>query len=142
MLRVVTMRRRLRSPLLHALLLLAFLVRGLIPAGFMPATQAGFGFQLQLCSAEGLAPSPLLPGFHDAADPAGAPSDAPAPHGDGTHERPCIYAASAVSAPPPAALAALLAHAPAPAPASIALPAAVRPSIVRAQSPRAPPAHA
>ena len=108
----------------------------------MPVAQAGFGFQLAFCTADGLAASPLLPGFHDAGDAGGTSSDAPAPHDNGTGEHPCVYAASAASAPPPAPLAALLAHAPAAPPARVALPTAVRPSIVRTQSPRAPPAHA
>jgi len=130
-----------RSPRLVALLIVAFVARGLIPAGFMPATHAGLGLQLMLCTADGLAQSAAGPGLHFAGAQDSEPR-APAPHGGEGHESPCAYAASASVAPP--MVFAAVAVAPRGAPTLVAHRAVTvaHPSIVRSQSPRAPPAHA
>lgn len=130
-----------RSPLLVALLLVAFVARGLIPVGFMPATHAGLGLQLMLCTADGLAHSAAEPGLHVAGAPDSEPR-APAPHGGEGHESPCAYAASASVAPP--MVFAAVAVVPRAAPTVVAHRDAtvVHPAIVRSQTPRAPPAHA
>lgn len=137
-----------RSPLLVALLLGAFLARGLIPTGFMPATHAGPGVQLTLCTAHGLAPSATAPGLHYADDAAPA-GDAdpeprtPAPHdGSSEHESPCAYAVAATVVPPSALVSATLPPTVGPRLVEHFVTTGTRPSIVRAQSPRAPPAHA
>lgn len=130
-----------RRPALLALLLVAFVARGLIPSGFMPAPHAGLGLQLMLCTADGLAPEQhyVEPGVHFATD--GAAPGAPAPHGDSDHSSPCAYATAATFAPPPGLPAASLLPAAAPTAHEHFVTTDARPSIVRAQSPRAPPAH-
>ena len=141
----MTLRRLLHSPTIFALLIAALFARGIVPTGFMPAEHAGAGLQLAICTSGGLAfPAAHSPLPEERASPA-AHGDAGIEHpqdDDGDHERPCVYAASAVTAPAPVALA----RTPPPARpirrvADVAT-SAPRPTILRTQSPRAPPARA
>jgi hypothetical protein len=100
-------------------------LRLLLPAGFMPIVADGH-VALDLCTPQGL--QFAVPGTdHD-----GSP-------GARGHVAPCAFAACALAAPPPAAcggpVAALAADA-----THFATPQGIiQPSILRAQSPRAPP---
>jgi len=125
--------RRLQRHVL-ALALPWLVLRLLLPAGFMPVVADGRA-ALDLCTAQGL----------QLAQPVGGPGSPDHPGGEapGTrgHDAPCAFAASATAAPAPAphtdaapVVAAI--------PFDTTIPAApgfVQPSILRAQSPRAPP---
>lgn len=109
-----------------ALVALLFLLRALIPAGYMPAAQAGAVLGLTLCDGHA----------HHAAG-----GDSPA-GGKAPVEGPCAFAAGFTVTPP-----ALAALAPSPdfAPLRIPLPARVVSASVttlRTQTARAPPVHA
>jgi hypothetical protein len=119
--------------LLTGLLLVALVFRALVPAGFMPTFRADgtSAVTMQIC-------------------PMHMPAMGHAPADDGQHPAPksggqvheggiCVFAASAISAPPPSlAPPTLQAHAD-PEPISAAVETVTLPSIVRSQSPRAPP---
>jgi hypothetical protein len=143
------------QPLYSALLIAALLMRGLIPAGYMPAAGHGF-FALELCSAvQTQLPEPASDAtahhhhgdMADGQTPASDTSSALAHnhHHNGSttpaeHSSPCPFAATALCAPLPAVAFY--------APAIEALPTHVTSEpqvltsylIVRAQSARAPPA--
>ena len=115
----------------------ALLLRALIPVGFMPvATAAGVG--LELCPDAGPLPAGASAAAHIHAHhhhhPGGPPPSSAA------HHAPCLFAASAAlaSAPDGVAVAALPAPVRAPGEAQLGARGFVA-SIVRAQSPRAPP---
>lgn len=123
---------RLRARRRHWVLLVvpALALRALIPVGFMPVAAAD-GLSIELCPDAGAAPferaahDPLAHHHHQ--------------HGPGGHA-PCLYAASATLASAPAEAAGLAQRAP----ESHAVEAAPSartfvPSILRTQSPRAPP---
>jgi len=132
--------RRLRADKRRwALLALpALLLRALIPVGFMPVATAD-GLSIEFCPDAG----PLPAAASAAADPhahhhhhhQGGPDPSSA-----SHHAPCPFAASATlaAAPDAACVAAPPALARAPGDADVSARAFV-PSIVRAQSPRAPP---
>jgi hypothetical protein len=126
-----------RSRRLLALMLPLVLLRLLVPAGFMPVAGAG-GLAVGLCPGEAAMP-PGYRGAHAAHEHhAGRHGDGGAPGGE--HHAQCLFAASAVPAFAPTALATAAASASA---AQMRLPAQSRTvtiaSIRRAQSPRAPP---
>jgi len=114
----------------------ALLLRGLIPAGFMPAAGAG-GLGVELCPGAGVMP-PALAAHAAGGVHAGHPGHHSRDPG-GVHHASCVFSAGASAA----FAAALAAPAPAaPRPARDRAPAAERehvPAILRAQSPRAPP---
>ncbi len=111
--------------LIAALLLPAILFRGLIPPGFMPATAAAGVVRMAFC-----------PGMGHA-----APNDPTGPGEGGHHAQKCPYGATASPAPPPA-ITGLAARPHAPRSEVIRAGSRISvPAIVRAQSPRAPPAH-
>lgn len=114
-------RRHLR--LLIALLLPLMVLRGLLPAGYMPVAEGG-QLRMALCS-DGLQ---LAPGRDDVTD-----HRLPGSHGD------CLFAQASAAAPPPAlpALAVPEARA-ATAAATLAAQLGAR-LLARAQSPRGPP---
>jgi DUF2946 family protein len=128
--------RSRRHPLTW-LVLPALLLRALIPAGFMPFAGTG-GAYLGLCPGAGsLAPSALIGhGHHHHADEErGAPA---APSGSGHHHPACIFSLGATSTA--AATVLLVSAIPAPrAPADRADSLVILPTILRAQSSRAPP---
>jgi hypothetical protein len=122
-------RRDLRFDLLTAVLLVALFLRGVTPAGYMPG-EGPMG--LKLCTAAGLVD----------VTPAASPLAGQAPAGeDSGHENAiCAFGAAPASAPGPASLVLRLEHGgtapslhPAPDQRYYAR------SIVREQSPRAPP---
>jgi hypothetical protein len=131
--------RRLRADRRRwALLALpALLLRALIPVGFMPVATAD-GLSIEFCPDAG----PLPAAASGAADPhahhhhhQGGPDPSSA-----SHHAPCPFAASATLAAAPEAASAAAPHAHLRAPGDADLRArAFVPSIVRAQSPRAPP---
>jgi hypothetical protein len=117
----------------------ALMLRALIPAGFMPVAGAE-GLTIGLCPDAGLPPGFVLPAdphshhhHHQHSPGGGDPSSA-------THHAPCVFAASATLAPAPGATVLLE-------PRAVRGDARVHelkarpfvPSILRAQSPRAPP---
>jgi hypothetical protein len=79
---------RTRRRWIAAWLLPALCLHALIPVGFMPGAHAGFGAALQLCDGQGI---DLGHGKHGSA-PGGQQAH---------HEALCVFAASALSAPPP-----------------------------------------
>ena len=120
------------------LVLPALLLRALIPAGFMPLAGVG-GAYLGFCPGDGAgAPSVLLGhAHHHAHDEGGAPG-APS----GAHHHPaCIFSlgATTVAADAVSLLSAILAPR---APAEHADSLVILPTILRAQSSRAPPSAA
>lgn len=121
---------RLRSPLVR-LLLVAMVVRALVPVGFMPAASAGWP-SLQICGPAAL----LLSGGGLASS-----QDGGATHPGTAHEA-CPFALSPAAAPLPQALSAALfvpaASAPPDEPSLI--PAAR--AVFRAHRPRGPPSPA
>jgi hypothetical protein len=121
----VTIRRARRYSMqvaVAALLLLVLLLRAWIPVGFMPTAHADGGAQLVVC-----------PGVqhHGGGSDHSSPSD--------RHDVLCPFAASASSAPTPA----IVAFGPCSLVTGIAGPYTAEeifsPSILRSQSPRAPP---
>lgn len=111
--------------LLAALMLVAFAVRALVPAGFMPAS--GGAFSIEICP-EGFA-AQLLP--HGGHHPAG---------GSPTHTEHCVFGSAGASGPlrQLAALGAIALLQHAPAARLIAAPTAVR--LVHLPQARGPPA--
>lgn len=121
-----SMRRDSVRTVVAGLLLPVFLLRAWIPVGYMPVADAG-----------GVAALIVCPGVHNQDEPIGNPAGkTPDPR---KHNVPCVFTASAAAAPMPAILALV--------PGSIvtlavpSAPAVERfcPSILRSQSPRAPP---
>lgn len=107
----------------------ALLLRLLVPAGFMPGVGADDSLTMQMCHGSGSTSLALR-----------APETTEPDDGSADHGSPCLYAATSVTAPPPAVTGA----------ASVATPqevatrtppasAALR-SLHRPQAPRAPPA--
>lgn len=140
-----------------ALLLPAFVLRSLIPMGFMPTFGPGFGVGLMLC--DGYAPVLHQPMAMDMPMDAGMDMSMPAPgqsaepqhglladpsgHGSPAQQNhsACPFGASPVFAGAPA-LAALSLALPLPLPPALPAPQLTAfQSVVRAQSPRAPPIH-
>lgn len=126
-----TIRISRRTRILAALLLLpALALRALIPSGFMPGTHAGLGIAMQLCTSQGMQTVIVNP---DGSIEQGAPAS--------HHDAPCSYALSGGAAPLPE-----LTHSPSlsvPSATFVAFapaPAVSLPSIVRAHTPRGPPA--
>jgi hypothetical protein len=128
-----------RRHLLTAIVLSAVVLRALIPAGFMPGAGG-----LEFCSGGLMASMPSMSGMpgmpgmsghhHHHHDGAGVPAKTSG-HGEG-----CVFAGSAAGlAPPcvPVVSVAALPDAIYPVPASVV---GSTPSILRAQSPRGPPA--
>jgi hypothetical protein len=122
-------RRRPRS-LLWGTMLVIVLGRGLIPAGLMLGEDAAGALTLTLC-----------PGATHAAAAGGAAGNHHAPKADAARwDSPCLFAVSAIAAPPPQAFWAdslfvrLVGVVALP-----DIPSSAIPSILRAQSPRAPP---
>jgi len=138
-----------------AILLPAFVLRSLIPMGFMPMFGPGFSVGLMLC--EGYAPEPQPPVAMDMSMDAGIDMSASAtaqsadsqrgatngPSGRGSPARQnhsaCPYGASPVSAGAPILAAVSLTPGRSPERALPAPQLTALQSIVRAQSPRAPP---
>jgi hypothetical protein len=138
MLEVVSARNthvRSRQQFLTGLLLVALVFRALVPAGFMPAFGTkGAGVTMQVCPLH----MPSMGG--EAARDGHAPAP---PSGQRVHDGSiCAFAASAVSAPPPALSGPVVRSDVAPEPILMTVANLSRPSIIRSQSPRAPPAHA
>lgn len=128
---MLTIRISRRHRVLAVLLLLpALALRAVIPAGFMPGSHSGLGIAMQLCTSQGMQTVIVNP---DGSIEKGAPST--------HHDAPCSYAMSGGAAPLPE-----LAHAesvPVAPTASFEFaptPAVSLPPIVRAHSPRGPPA--
>jgi hypothetical protein len=129
-----------------AVLLLAVLFRALIPVGVMPVIGSGGALTLQLCPGTITSPLVATTGQHAHHQPELGGRDAPAHHHHGSgskgsdqHQLLCPFAASAGFAALPTILAAThtamdCVVVPASDTAQISLA-----SIVRAQSPRAPP---
>lgn len=115
---------RSRRWLFVALVLPGFVLRALIPPGFMPASSGGTPFAMQMCPGHASMP---MPG-QDSGGPAGK-----------HHEAPCAFAAAAGLAPTPF-VACLAAWGPASVErlAALVQPAPARP-LHRAHPPRAPP---
>jgi hypothetical protein len=138
-----------------ALVLPTFVLRSLIPLGFMPTFGPGFGVSLMLC--EGYAPVAHQPMAMDmpmdagmdmsasgqAADPHSGPLADPSGHGSPAQQNhsACPYGASPVFAGIPALAAADLAFGRSLEPALPVSQLTTFQSIARAQSPRAPPIH-
>ena len=138
-----------------ALLLPAFVLRSLIPMGFMPLFGPGFSVGLMLCDGYAPVPHPSMamdmpmdPGMEMSMDAAGRsaePQHTPLDDrsGRGTpaqqNHSSCPYGASPVFAGAPAWAAVRLALWHAPEPALPAPQLVAFQSIARAQSPRAPP---
>lgn len=123
--------RRYRR-ILIGILLPAMILRAAIPAGYMPAMGADGRPALVMCSGRVLAqPGVTTSATHDSTAP-----DTAAP---GQLHAPCLFAASAAPAPPPAIFAApgrVLAR---DASHSAGVYEFPKPTIIRAQSARAPP---
>jgi hypothetical protein len=113
--------RRARRSLV-GILLLAVLARGLIPAGYMPASGAGFG--LQLCDA-GLSHHPPL---HGDPGPGGAP-----------HVEHCVFGNAPLTGPAPHGIVVVAPPAPVSAQSFPVKPLRVSVRLPRTQQPRAPP---
>lgn len=106
----------------------ALALRLLVPEGFM-ASGADGALTMQMCHGDARSSMVIR---------ATQGEQAPAPHG-GNHEAPCVFAATAATAPPPLA-AIVLSGAPIPqAPESARIAAPLLRSLHRTQSPRAPP---
>jgi hypothetical protein len=133
-------RLRTRRAWLYAAVVPALLLRALIPAGFMPVAAAG-GVAIDFCPGDGaMRPHMRMtqPHAHAESGPAHHSGGAPRP----PHPAPCLFAASATLAGAPASSALHLSATAATASALTAFAPVFSPSIVRAQSPRAPPVHA
>lgn len=120
-------RRRVRN-LVALLLAPALALRLLVPEGFMAGGADG-ALTMQMCHGDAQSAIVIR---------ATQGGEAPAPHGGG-HQAPCVFAATAATAPPPLA-AFVLAGAPVPqAPESARIAAPLLRSLHRTQTPRAPP---
>ncbi len=112
----------------------ALLLRALIPVGFMPVATAD-GLSIEFCPDAGPLPAAADPHAHHHHHTEGGPDPSSA-----SHHAPCPFAASATLAAAPDAASVAAPHAFERAPGDADLRArAFVPSIVRAQSPRAPP---
>jgi len=124
-----------RGRRLTAWLLPALLLRSLIPLGFMPMADAG-RLSIRLCPGEGAMPAAMAAAHLQHLHHSGHPG---APH-SGSHQAPCLFAASAT---PALACACVAPPVPLADAARCAAPEHVStinlPSIRRTQSPRAPP---
>ncbi len=98
----------------------ALVFRLAIPAGFMPGVGADHQVTLKMCHGAGPLPA--------------APTDEPQ-----GHEAPCAYAASATTAPPPAAIVQVAGATGATASRETTFTQPALRPVFRAQSPRAPP---
>lgn len=121
-----------RFPIL-GVLAAALLFRALIPAGFMPVQGAHGEIVMQLCS--GFATKSVVVSFDDADGPTNG-------HATLFDESPCGFAAGAAPPLPVVALPAFEPLAGARAEPSHSSAGASPASILRSQSPRAPPVHA
>ena len=129
---------------LAALLLPALLLRAFIPVGFMPMAGAG-GMSIVLCPGAAALPPGITHGGRSGHAPAHSGHGAGGPHGGAPQEpgsaghATCAFATGAgmFAAVPPAAAPPVPAAAP---PGERATAASFVPAILRAQSPRAPPA--
>ena len=130
------LRSRTAREWVSLLLLPALALRLFVPDGFMPASDEAGALTMQMCHGDARSSIVMrLAGHDDAArGNQGGSSD-----GEGRHDSPCVFAASASTAPPD-----VPAISPIDAVASVATPAlratapATRPSH-RCQAPRAPP---
>jgi len=113
---------------LIGLLLLALAFRALIPAGFMPSAERPF--TLQICP-EGFPAHLLSSAHHHGAGQEHASHTSQPEH--------CVFAAGAAAGPAPAMVAWNSAAIAAPLAAPLDIEEFFAPSIVRSQSPRAPP---
>ena len=123
----------------------ALLLRGLIPAGFMPIADAG-GLSIGFCPGAGPLPPAISAEVSHAAHGGHASHAAHSHHAGGgspdpgtAHHAPCLFStgvtAAFASAPAAATLAVPTLAAPVERPATAVFP----PTVLRAQSPRAPP---
>lgn len=120
-------RRRVRG-WVALLLAPALALRLLVPDGFMAGSADGT-LTVQMCHGDGRSSMVIRSTQGE---------QSPAPHG-GDHAAPCVFAATAATAPPPLA-ANVLAGAPVPqVPESARITAPLLRSLHRTQSPRAPP---
>ena len=76
------------------LLFPALALRLLVPAGFMPSASDGVGLTMQMC--HGDAQSSVVIRLNHGENPPG--------HRGAPHDAPCVFAASAATAPPPMAV--------------------------------------
>ena len=124
---------RKRSAWVAILLLPALLYRAAIPAGLMPVVDSQGRIHLEVCP--GVAADMPVGGEHAHHHHHGGNPDA----SKGQDHAPCLFAVSAVSAPPPLLIAVSIA-APVPEAATSRTPPTVSSrSVVRAQTARAPP---
>ena len=121
-------RRRVRN---WAVLLLApaLALRLLVPDGFMAGAGEGGALTMQMCHGDARS-STVIRVTQGGESPAG--------HGD-DHESPCVFAATAGTAPPPLAAIAVVFTPSAPTPAAARISAPDLRETHRTQSPRAPP---
>lgn len=129
---LAAIRHRLARSALTQLLLVALVVRALVPAGFMPASHAGWP-TLEYCG-------PAAAQLASAAEQSPlAPASPGLPDHSGTHHDACPFALSPAAAPVPELAAAFtlarISHA-APGFRSVPLPARID---LRAHRPRGPP---
>lgn len=134
---------RSRGRRLVALLLPLLLVRALIPFGFMPVV-AGGGMTIGFCPGEADFPPGMAAAHQSAAQhldqKAGHHSPGhPGDPGGAAHHAPCLFAASAAPAFAPAMLALAANDTHRARPAQWVAARVFLPTILRAQSPRAPP---
>lgn len=108
---------------LIAALAIALVLRALVPVGFMPERHGVGGFHLDFCPAHGFDPNLAGHAGEDVGDDAGA----------------CAYGGCATAAPPPPTAAPSLAPQPQTHFIVASTPTEIAPTIVRAQSSRAPP---
>ncbi len=120
-------RRRVRG-WVALLLAPALALRLLVPDGFMPGESDGT-FTMQMCHGDARSSAVIR-----LTQGGGTPSD----HGQ-DHESPCVFAATAATAPPPVAAIPLEAEPLPQAPARVQVTAPVLRNSHRTQSPRAPP---
>jgi hypothetical protein len=123
--------RCLSNSLFTGLLFAALAVRALIPVGFMPVASNGGALTLQLCAQRGSE----VPSVRVGKDGQRIPTSP-------SHETPCLYSVSGTPTPLPWMPSLPVATEPA---GEIAPPISLTvsvPSILRTQSPRAPPSRA
>ena len=123
-------RRCLSSSTFSGLLLAALILRALVPVGFMPAMDRGFSLRVQLCTTRGFQTTVLRFGK----DGGRAPPSAPA------HDAPCLYSVSSTLAPPPFLAPSVVPIVVVSEVTVLVVRCVAVPSIIRAQSARAPPA--
>ncbi|MBV8343013.1 MAG: hypothetical protein JO173_11610 [Gammaproteobacteria bacterium] len=130
-----SLRLRRGRALLFAGMMPALLLRALIPFGFMPVATSE-GLKIALCPGIAGLPSAGAHGHphHDTRAPGGSEG--------GAHHAPCLFSASGSVAGAPATLMLTLTGSAPRAEDSAQHPRLFSPSILRAQSPRAPPSPA